>query len=106
MMAETITAIYENGVLRPLIPLSLQDGETVELQILQSVSEWEEKKQLEKAVHAMVAQGLMRLPPKYGQVDSEFLARREQIRRERMATLGPISGQPLSETIIEERGSW
>jgi len=106
MMADTITAIYENGVLRPLGPLSLQDGETVELQVLQSLSEWEEKKQLEKAVHAMVAQGLMRLPPKYGQVDSEFLVRREQIRRQRMATLGPISGKPLSETIIEERGSW
>ncbi len=32
-MPETITAVYENGVFRPLSPLSLNDGETVQIQL-------------------------------------------------------------------------
>lgn len=33
-MLEIITAVYENGVLRPRNHLSLQDGQTVRIQIL------------------------------------------------------------------------
>lgn len=33
-MSEIITAVYENGVLRPRNHLSLQDGQTVRIQIL------------------------------------------------------------------------
>jgi predicted DNA-binding antitoxin AbrB/MazE fold protein len=33
-MPEIITAIYENGVLRPLKPLPLQEQQTVRIQVL------------------------------------------------------------------------
>ena len=32
-MPETITAIYENGVFRPLSAVSFQDGETVQIPV-------------------------------------------------------------------------
>lgn len=32
-MTQTTTAVYENGVLRPVQPLSLTDGETVQLTV-------------------------------------------------------------------------
>lgn len=32
-MTQTTTAVYENGVLRPVQPLSLKEGETVELTV-------------------------------------------------------------------------
>lgn len=42
-MPEIITAIYENGVLRPLSPLPLQEHQTVRIQVLpeDSVAELE-----------------------------------------------------------------
>ena len=33
-MTEIITAVYENGVLRPLSPLSLREHQTVRIQVL------------------------------------------------------------------------
>ncbi|MEJ2554854.1 MAG: antitoxin family protein, partial [Anaerolineae bacterium] len=33
-MTETVTAVYENGVLRPLRPLKLRERQTVRLQIV------------------------------------------------------------------------
>ncbi|HAT15588.1 MAG TPA: hypothetical protein DCS91_20220, partial [Microcoleaceae bacterium UBA11344] len=32
-MPETITAVYENGVFRPLSSVSFKDGETVQIQL-------------------------------------------------------------------------
>ena len=33
-MAEIVTAVYENGMLRPLQPLNLRERQTVRLQIM------------------------------------------------------------------------
>lgn len=33
-MIETVTAVYENGLLRPLSPLNLDEHQTVRLQII------------------------------------------------------------------------
>ncbi len=33
-MSEIITAVYENGMLRPLSPLPLQEHQTVQIQVL------------------------------------------------------------------------
>ncbi|MBA3923367.1 MAG: antitoxin family protein [Nostocaceae cyanobacterium] len=33
-MPEIITAVYENGVLRPLTPLLLQEHQTVQIQVI------------------------------------------------------------------------
>ena len=105
-MSEIITAVYENGVLRPVNSLSLKEGQTVRLKILPEVAPGEPKSDMDKAFQLLVDEGVVSLPPKYGQVDPAELARREQMRRERISKMKPLSGKPLSETIIEDRGSW
>ncbi|MCY7383772.1 MAG: antitoxin family protein [Microcoleus sp. CAN_BIN18] len=105
-MPETITAVYENGVFRPLSPLSLNDGETVQITIVAEVSQEEVKGDREKAIKLMDVRGLMRLPNKQGKLDRAELARREQKWRELMKKMEPLPGKPLSEIIIEDRGPW
>lgn len=100
-MSEIITAVYENGVLRPVNSVSLKEGQTVRLKILPQVALGEPKSDMDKAFQMLVDEGIASLPPKYGQVDPAELARREQNRK-----LVKIKGKPLSETIIEDRGPW
>jgi predicted DNA-binding antitoxin AbrB/MazE fold protein len=96
MMADTITAIYENGVLRPLGPLSLQDGETVELQ----VSPANPKILAEFAVQSLVEKGVLTPPPNDPKIKS---VTQEEVCK--LATkLGAKPGKSLSEIIIEDRG--
>jgi predicted DNA-binding antitoxin AbrB/MazE fold protein len=101
-MPETITAIYENGVLRPLSPLSLNDGETVEITIVAEVSQEELKGDREKAIKLMDVRKLMGLPTKEFKLD----AAAEQKRRELFEKLKGRVGKPLSEIVIEDRGPW
>ncbi|HAJ59853.1 MAG TPA: hypothetical protein DCP31_11750 [Cyanobacteria bacterium UBA8543] len=106
-MSETIVAVYENGVLRPLNPVSLNEGQTVQLTIVPQVSPAEPNNDLKKLLPSLIDRGLLRLPSsKRGQVDKAELAKREQERRERMKKMKPLPGKPLSETIIEDRGPW
>ncbi|GET38703.1 antitoxin family protein [Microseira wollei] len=101
-MSETIVAVYENGVLRPLNPVSLSEGQTVQLTIVPQVSPGEPKNELQEVLQSLIDQGLLRLPSsKRGQVDKAELSRRQQARK-----LVKIPGKPLSETIIEARGAW
>ncbi|HLO49024.1 MAG TPA: antitoxin family protein [Kamptonema sp.] len=100
-MPEIITAVYENGVLRPVNSVSLKEGETVRLKIVPEVAPGGQKTDMDKAFQILVDEGVISLPPKYGQVDPAELARREQNRK-----LVKIEGKPLSETIIEDRGPW
>jgi predicted DNA-binding antitoxin AbrB/MazE fold protein len=96
-MPETITAIYENGVLRPLSPLSLNDGETVQITIVAEVS------QRQKSMIKMITEGqLVPLPTKQFKLD----AAAEQKRRELFEKLKGRVGKPLSEIVIEDRGPW
>ena len=101
-MPETITAIYENGVFRPLSPLSLNDGETVEITIVAEVSQEELKGDREKAIKLMDVRKLMGLPTKQFKLD----AAAEQKRRELFEQLKGRVGKPLSEIVIEDRGPW
>ncbi len=101
-MPETITAIYENGVLRPLSPLSLNDGETVQIKIVAEVSPEELKGDREKAIKLMDVRKLMGLPTKQFKLD----AAAEQKRRELFEKLKGRVGKPLSEIVIEDRGPW
>jgi len=104
-MPETITAIYENGVLRPLSPLSLNDGETVQITIVAEVSQEEVKGDREKSMMRMFVAG-MRLPKKQGKLDRAELIKRAQQWRELMQKMEPLPGKPLSEMVIEDRGPW
>jgi predicted DNA-binding antitoxin AbrB/MazE fold protein len=105
-MPETITAIYENGVLRPLSPLSLNDGETVQITIVAEVSQEEVKGDSEKSIKLMDVRGLVRLPKKQGKLDRAELIKRAQQWRELMQKMEPLPGKPLSEMVIEDRGPW
>ena len=104
-MPETITAIYENGVFRPLSPLSLNDGETVQITIVAEVSQEELKGDREKSMMKMFVGG-MRLPKKQGKLDRDELIKRAQQWRELMQKMEPLPGNPLSEMVIEDRGPW
>jgi predicted DNA-binding antitoxin AbrB/MazE fold protein len=104
-MPETITAIYENGVFRPLSPLSLNDGETVQITIVAEVSQEEVKGDREKSMMRMFVGG-MRLPKKQGKLDRDELIKRAQQWRELMQKMEPLPGKPLSEMVIEDRGPW
>ena len=101
-MPETITAIYENGVFRPLSPLSLNDGETVQITIVPEVSQEEVKGDREKSIKLMDVRKLMGLPTKQFKLD----AAAEQKRRELFEKLKGRVGKPLSEIVIEDRGPW
>ena len=105
-MPETIAAVYENGVFRPLSPLSLNDGETVQITIVAEVSPEELKDDREKAIKLMDVRGLVRLPNKQGKLDRAELIKRAQQWRELMKKMEALPGKPLSEIVIEDRGPW
>ena len=59
-MADEITAIYEQGVLRLLTPITLPEHTRVRVQIL---TKKESRDDLHRAEAALLAAGLVRLPP-------------------------------------------
>ena len=97
-----MVAVYENGVLRPVNPVSLTEGQTVRLRVLPEVSPGWQKNDLDAAVQTLVDQGKMTLPDKQGQEDPET----EKKWRELFEKLKGRPGKPLSEIIIEDRGPW
>lgn len=101
-MPETITAVYENGVFRPLSSVSFKDGETVQIKIVRDVSPEALKDDREKAIKLMDLGKLMGLPTKQFKLD----AAAEQKRRELFEKLKGRVGKPLSEIVIEDRGPW
>ena len=92
-MIQTITAVYEEGRLRPLQNLDLRENETVQIQIIQANGE------SEAALAALVRAGLVQLdasmeaPPEIS----------EERRREVADALG--ADGPVSDLIIQDRGS-
>jgi len=97
-MPEVVTAVYENGMLRPLRPLNLREHQTVRVQVLPEDSADE----VEQAIQSLIAEGLLTPPPGHSDVNPMS----EEERRELAETLGKAPGKPLSEIIIEERGEW
>ena len=100
-MAEIVTAVYENGMLRPLQPLNLRERQTVRLQIVPEEPA-EDENEDEAAIRVLVEAGLLTPPPRRSDVDPVS----EQERRELADRLGRAPGKPLSEIIIEDRGEW
>ena len=97
-MSAIVTAIYENGILRPLEPLSLQEHQTVRLQILpEAVAD-----PTEQVIQSLIEAGQLTPPPGYSDVEpvsEEDLTKTAEI-------LGQATSKPLSEMIIEDRGEW
>lgn len=99
-MAKVITAVYEEGVLRPLDPLKLREHETVRIQLLPAEPD---ESAAEEARNVLVAAGLMR-PPSRETVPPNPVS--EERRLALAEHLGRAPGKPLSEIIIEDRGEW
>lgn len=97
-MTSTITAIYEEGVLRPLTPLSLPEHSRVLIQVEQVSPAEETTTHRHRVREALIAAGLsqpMSIPlPASSSLSSE---RREELAR------SFSTGGPLSQLIIEER---
>ena len=93
-MSEKIIAVYGNGILRPLTPVSLPEGTRVTLEVLPSDSEEQEKTlQMLSDIQITYPSGKFKTPPPMTEEErTEFLNR-----------IGQTPGKPLSEIIIEER---
>jgi predicted DNA-binding antitoxin AbrB/MazE fold protein len=104
-MVNAIPAIYENGVLRPLVPVQLQDRQTVWLKVLpQPLTEPQPdqvKTELQSALQPLYESGLLIPPTKTSNAppmsEAEVVAMAQSIK---------VTGKPLSETVIEDRGEW
>ncbi len=96
-MLNPITAIYKNGVLRPLTPLGLPEDTPVQIYV-QPVSALSEVLEHRHRVHEALIQAGLSLslsnPPVISSISAE--------RRAELADLFS-KGRPLSELIIEER---
>jgi predicted DNA-binding antitoxin AbrB/MazE fold protein len=99
-MTEIVTAVYENGILRPLRPLDLREHQTVRLQLLPEEPS-EEEDEGEAALRILVSAGLMR-PPQPGTPPPDPVS--EEKRRALAERLAQAPGKPLSELVIEDRG--
>lgn len=98
-MSQTITAIYADGVLRPLVPLALPDQTQVELVVKPApdlAACNDERKQI---IEALARAGLLANSPSLFPFPDEPISEEEQ---EELAQV--FAGEkPLSEIIIEER---
>jgi len=96
-MNRTITAIYENGILRPLSPLDLPEQSQVELDVRQVVAPSKSAKH--RQFHeALVSAGLVAAV-------SKTISAENQISSERRKELAEIfsSEKPLAELINADR---
>jgi len=102
-MTEIVTAIYEDGILRPTRTLNLRERQTVRIQVLSAepIEPTDAEEELEQIIQGLVHEGKLTPPP--GHSDVEPMS--DQERRELADQMGRASGKPLSEIIIEERGN-
>ena len=104
-MAEIVTAVYENGLLRPLEPLDLRERQRVRIQVLpeQGGVQGEPQDPIEALIQRLIAEGRMRPRPS-GPIPPDPLSKEE---RQALADrLGHVPGKPTSEMVIEDRGEW
>lgn len=97
-MSALIPAIYENGIIRPLQPLSLPEGQTLQIQIVVDESVIE----LQQITQFLETTGRVTSPP-CSDSTKPVPANQWQELSERLKNL---PGKPISELIIEERGTW
>jgi len=96
-MSETITAIYENGVLRLFTPLALPEHTTVQIRIQSPPLSDATETHRREVIAALVAAGLT-LPT----LDTSPPMPLLEEERDELARRIP-TGRPLSEIIIEDR---
>ncbi len=93
-MSEIVTAIYEQGVLRPLTPLSLPENARVQIQIIEQLSNTEERQRVRQALlEAGVIRPQALVEPVEPVTEAELIAAAKAL---------AVAG-PLSELILAER---
>ena len=98
-MAETITAVYEKGVLRPLEPLDLQEQQRVRIQLLPDEAIEDERA---ATIRILVEAGLVRPRERPLTIPPDPVSPQE--RQELADRLGRVPGKTASEMVIEDRG--
>ena len=97
-MTETILAVYEEGVLRPLEPLHLKEQQTVYVQVVPKEQITDERNE---TVRILVEAGLVRPRPE-GPIPPAPLSKKE--RKALADRIGQVPGKTASEMVIEDRG--
>lgn len=98
-MSQTITAVYADGVLRPLSPLNLPEETQVELEMRPVASVAAHNQERKQFIEALAQAGLLANEPSLFPFPEEPLSDEEQ---QDLARL--FAGEkPLSQIIIEER---
>jgi predicted DNA-binding antitoxin AbrB/MazE fold protein len=102
-MSEIVTAVYENGKLRPLQPLKLRERQTVRIQVMQDEPIPEKPEdEVDEVIQSLIASGLMRAHPEQDVIPPDPLSAEE--RKELADRLGRTPGKLASEMVIEDRG--
>ena len=91
VLSEIIAAVYEDGVLHPLSPVTLQEGEKVQLRVLPKLLA--PANEIERTLVPLVEAGEITLPLLHGKIKPVS----EAELRERADRLGKLPGKPLSE---------
>ena len=104
-MTEIVTAVYENGLLRPLEPLDLRERQRVRIQVFpeEGGGQGGPEDPIETLIHRLIAEGRMRPRPD-GPIPPAPLS--EEERQSLADRLGRAPGKPASEMVIEDRGEW
>ncbi len=99
-MSQTITAIYANGVLRPLTPLELPEQTPVEIEVRAVTKVTDEGgEERRRIIEALASAGLLANKPADFPLPESPLSEAEE---EELAEIF-ADEKPLSEIIIEER---
>ena len=92
-----VTAVYERGVLRPLIPLQIPENVRVRIEIVEQLPPSPSEDDRRRARRALQEAGIIR--PRH---EEPFPRRVSDAQLERAADILAQAG-PLSELVIEER---
>jgi predicted DNA-binding antitoxin AbrB/MazE fold protein len=104
-MSEIVTAVYENGKLRPLQPLKLRERQTVRIQVLQDEPiPGKSEDEINEVIQNLIAAGLLRAQLERDVIPPDPLSAEE--RKELADRLGRAPGKSASEMVIEDRGEW
>ncbi len=97
-MPQSIIAVYEHGLLRPLEPLILPEKQKVRIQV-------EPEKQIdsiENVFQFLINMGWVTPPSGQSKVKPISLQERNRV----ADILGKSAKKPVSQMIIEDRGEW
>ena len=99
-MSQTITAVYENGVLRPLTPLALPEHAQVELDVRPLIAPADAAAQREQVRRALADAGVLASTTPVHEQKSPLSAQERATLAQALAEAGM---SPLSVAILEER---